>query len=813
MRNNSAQKKLVGIYTLIVALLLSLTFSSIHLFADEEGGTSGAEFLNSIPTTRYNAMGGTSDGLDAYLEGIHYNPALLSPLDSIGLQLTFSPYPNEVSHSQASFGMHILGGVGAVSAQILNTGGFTYINEDLQPEDTVSIYDTAATVGYSRYVWNTLSLGASIKTIYRKLGDYNAIAVGGDFGAAYWLETPHFGQRPKPPTDKKLEKEFLDKKKSFDSEKEKRIKETSIKVNEAEKQKSTLENELAEIRVKIQGATEEKKPPLLEKEAAIYKKLQEVRDTLEAETDKSKTSLDEIEEWYKRALEAADEVYAKKQSDLKIVESERTRLYSVINDPTTELTEEMINTSIDETIDKTQVFLNDRAIALEEAQKKYREIRQNRITEINSEISSYKKQIDEELGPEIQKLEAELASLNTEKDALEAQEEVDKEKVQELQKKISEKERELSTAKADPWVKKLDSRIGEKEKEIEALNKDIEKKDEETKATLAETIKTVQKDIDNFDILRTYLNRELKKAKLRKELDLLKATKEKKKEKGLTVYKEREKEIYLRLLSLIYKHEEKILDARVEAMKEDYSNLIYDLETESKKELERLENEFSFQERFLNQKISDLEKITKAKSEEVDETAISELNALKAELEEKEEAFRKATDELKDREKKLIGEEEGKFEKNMSELEWEIKLTRLIYLQTDKPYLNTSVNASIQNFGSKVKFEEEGYPLPTTVHLGVGYAIWNTDNHAIKLGVQANIPFHNVFSVGVGIEYAFLNMFFARGGYTFNSPNRSFSGGVGARVGLGFTEYVVDYSIQPLPEYGILHNFGVSVYF
>ncbi len=112
-----------------------------------------------------------------------------------------------------------------------------------------------------------------------------------------------------------------------------------------------------------------------------------------------------------------------------------------------------------------------------------------------------------------------------------------------------------------------------------------------------------------------------------------------------------------------------------------------------------------------------------------------------------------------------------------------------------------------------MKFEEEGYPLPTTVHLGVGYAIWNTDNHAIKLGVQANIPFHNVFSVGVGIEYAFLNMFFARGGYTFNSPNRSFSGGVGARVGLGFTEYVVDYSIQPLPEYGILHNFGVSVYF
>jgi predicted nucleic acid-binding Zn-ribbon protein len=488
-------------------------------------------------------------------------------------------------------------------------------------------------------------------------------------------------------------------------------------------------------------------------------------------------------------------------------------LYSVVDDPDKELTEDIINASIDETIDKTQVFLNDRAIALEEAQQNYKEIRENRIKEIQIEINAYRKQIDEELGPEIKKLEEELSTLNAEKQTLEAQEEVDKEKVQEVQKRISEKERELSAAKGDPWIKRLESRIGEKEKEIEELNEDIEKKDEVIQKTTEELIKSVQKDIDNFNMMRAFLNRELKKAKLKRELDLLNAEKEKKREKGLTVYEERERAIYLRLLSTTYKHEDKILNARIDALKEDYDSRIYDLQTQLKKEMERLEDEFSFQERFLNEKISELERRTKVKSEEVDEAALGDLNALKVELSKKQESFDKAADELEEKEKKSLRDEDEQFEKNIAELKWEIKLTRLIYLQTDDPYRNTSVNAAIQNVGSKVKFEEEGFPLPSTFHVGVGYAILNTDTHAVKMGVQLNIPFHEEISVGVGAEYGFLDMFFFRTGYTFNSINRNISLGAGAKLAIGFTSYAVDYAFQPLPEYGYLHSIGISAYF
>ena len=37
---------------------------------------------------------------------------------------------------------------------------------------------------------------------------------------------------------------------------------------------------------------------------------------------------------------------------------------------------------------------------------------------------------------------------------------------------------------------------------------------------------------------------------------------------------------------------------------------------------------------------------------------------------------------------------------------------RLIYLQTDKPYLNTAAGLGVRNVGSPVKFVSEAVPLP-----------------------------------------------------------------------------------------------------
>jgi hypothetical protein len=82
-----------------------------------------------------------------------------------------------------------------------------------------------------------------------------------------------------------------------------------------------------------------------------------------------------------------------------------------------------------------------------------------------------------------------------------------------------------------------------------------------------------------------------------------------------------------------------------------------------------------------------------------------------------------------------------------------------------------------------------------------------------RFGVQLDIPFQDELALGVGAEYGFRNLIFVRGGYTFLSPYRSFSAGIGARVPMGFTDISVDYAFQPIPDYGFIHSFGIAAYF
>ena len=814
MKMNMTRDKGISVHFIIPGIVLAILCMCAPLTAlsQEEGGVTGADFLTSTPTPRYNAMGGAFDGLDYYLEAIHINPAGFAPVDRLSFQFALMPYPNDVTHSQLSFGMPMLGGVGAASVQFLNTGGFTYINEYLQPEDTVNVYDAAASFGYSRYVWDELSVGLNLKAIYRTLGEYNAFAVGSDVGAAYRFETPHVGQRPKPPTDKQLEKEYNARISAIEKEREKRVSEANEAIGELEKNIVSLEKDIGDISSKIDTAEGEKQQTLIAKRDEMETSLTELQTQFAAEHENSRDELDVIDEWYKSELQTAEEAYSKKLADLRYVESERTHLFSLINDPDKELTEELINASIDENIDKTRDFFIDRSESLNSQKDAYIEIRQQRIDEISEEIIEYMQKIEEETGPEISNLQEKLNSLEAEKQELENSEAEDtKDRIQALNKQISETEKELETAKSDPWIKRLDKRVEDKKKEINELNEAITVKNEETTKTIEELKKSVQKDTEDFNIIREDLNRELKKAKLKRELDLLKVKKEKQEEKAITTYEKKENKIYTDLLSAKYTNEEKLINARADALDLDYDNRRYDLETQYQKEHERIEDEFAFQERYLSNKISEQEK--KVKADEGGETAANELASLKEELENKKNAYNTEINELEKKQKQLLADEQSEYEKSLEELEWQKKLTRLIYLQTDDPYRNTSLHASLTNFGSKVKFVQEGYPLPTAAHIGAGYAVLNTNKHSIRLGVQLDIPFHDELALGVGAEYGFLHMVFVRAGYTFLTPYKSFSAGAGALIPVGFTDFSVDYTFQPIPDYGFVHTFGISAYF
>jgi hypothetical protein len=115
-------------------------------------------------------MGGIIDGMGIDLDGILLNPSVMTAAPGFLVQINITPLPNDVSHNQLAFGIPMFGGMMGVSAQMLNAGEFIHINESGQAQATLSIYDAAAVVGYSRYIWKTISVGLNAKGIYRSLG-------------------------------------------------------------------------------------------------------------------------------------------------------------------------------------------------------------------------------------------------------------------------------------------------------------------------------------------------------------------------------------------------------------------------------------------------------------------------------------------------------------------------------------------------------------------------------------------------------------------------------------------------------------------
>jgi hypothetical protein len=803
VRNHSMKR----IKTVFCLLLVALMPAGVALAQDAQGGITAADFLIFPPATRIDAMGGAVDGLGLDLEGIHFNPALLAPIKDFRLQLNVNPLPNEVSNSQLAVGFSLFGGTFAAAAQMLNTGGFTYVNELGQPEASVSVYDAAATVGYSRYLWKTISLGLSAKGIYSTLGeDYNAFGFAADVGASAWFETPHIGQAPKPPTMKQLEAQHEKERKEIESEKEKRLKPVTEASAPIRKGIEKLEEKKADLEAKIVEAEAQKRSQLEAEKAEVESQLADLRTRLAEAEEKEKDGVAEIEAWYQKEMAAADARHAERVANLDWVESERTRLFAVIDDPNQELTPEIVDSNIDEGITKARAFLADRRQSFLARKQAFTQRMEGRIAEIRQEINEYRGKLEEETGPRARQLNQDIDSLRSRKSSQEGSEDPEaKDQIKEIDKQIGAREKELEELLSDPWLKRLQKRIDDKNAEIQQLQEDIETFAAETEAAAADAEADAEKEIDRFEALRAELQKELKKAKLKRELDLVDARNEKATEKAQRVYKAKEKNIYEQLLAAMYRNEEKIFQARLQSVKEDAESREFDFRTAQDKTLESLEDEFAFQERFLSAQIADLKK---------NNPDSPELASAKEELETKQEEYKQAVAALEEQAKSFSETEQAKVDREVADIKEERQKFRLVFLQTDTPYKNTNVNLVVRNGGTPMSFvSDNGYPLPTIFSAAVGYSFLNTDLHNAKLAVQLNVPVYDAISVAVGAEYVFADLVYVRGGYTYGAVDRSFSTGAGVRLALGFTEVSVDYAFRPLPDYGLLHSIGVALSF
>ena len=100
--------------------------------------------------------------------------------------------------------------------------------------------------------------------------------------------------------------------------------------------------------------------------------------------------------------------------------------------------------------------------------------------------------------------------------------------------------------------------------------------------------------------------------------------------------------------------------------------------------------------------------------------------------------------------------------------------------------------AGASALGGKVKSESTGdYSLPAAITLGAGYAAEFGDVHAVAARIKADRYFSSPLAAGLGLEYGYDGMVFARAGYHYGGDSivPSFAS---AGLGLKIQEFTLD---------------------
>jgi long-subunit fatty acid transport protein len=139
----------------------------------------------------------------------------------------------------------------------------------------------------------------------------------------------------------------------------------------------------------------------------------------------------------------------------------------------------------------------------------------------------------------------------------------------------------------------------------------------------------------------------------------------------------------------------------------------------------------------------------------------------------------------------------------------------------------------ITNFGADVKpdgtaiqtdggtvTDFQSFSLPTVFKLGFAFEPVMTDEHRVTTSIQLNHPNDNAENVRVGVEYAWQNTFFLRGGLkrtigqkllaADETSEESFMLGAGFRVATDVSTISADYAYANFNLLGAVHRFSVT---
>jgi len=137
---------------------------------------------------------------------------------------------------------------------------------------------------------------------------------------------------------------------------------------------------------------------------------------------------------------------------------------------------------------------------------------------------------------------------------------------------------------------------------------------------------------------------------------------------------------------------------------------------------------------------------------------------------------------------------------------------------------NTRFAVTISNFGPQVKpsgsvttstggtlstFQQ--FPPPTMFRVGFAYDPLDSKTNKLTTTIQLNHPNDNAENINLGVEYAYKDFLFIRGGYKFNVDSENYSAGIGVKAPVSIAKASFDYSIANFRDLGFTHRFSLNL--
>jgi len=105
--------------------------------------------------------------------------------------------------------------------------------------------------------------------------------------------------------------------------------------------------------------------------------------------------------------------------------------------------------------------------------------------------------------------------------------------------------------------------------------------------------------------------------------------------------------------------------------------------------------------------------------------------------------------------------------------------------------------------------EFQSFSPPTMFRIGFAVEPFYNENYRLTSSIQVNHPNDNSENLAFGLEYAWQDLFFIRGGYKFNVDEQNFSFGAGLKAPISFANISFDYAFNKFTRLGNTHRFSL----